>query len=735
MIDDQAFLDDVLDRALSGASGGAPVPVDELVRERPHLRAEVERLLGIARDVTVLRPLGSPEVGGYEILREIGRGAMGTVYLARQRSLAGRPVALKVMTFSALLSRRARDRFLAEARALARLRHPHVVAVHDVVEQGDLCAYAMEWIQGTTLAQVISALRAAREGDPREVPFAEQGLSPQGPNTLFFCRVGIEIARALQQVHDAGLIHRDVKPSNILLREDGAALLADFGLVRDRESATHTQTGLFVGSPAYASPEQLCGEHEKLDARTDVYGLGVTLYEAFCLKRPYSGSGPTELARRIEAGLAEPLRRVNPKFPKDVETVVTAAMDPDPARRYSSAEALAEDLERVVHLQPIKARRTRMLVRASKALRRNRLALVGAVIGSVLALMLAAALALYLDYRAGIPERVRVLVQRARLALLDPVQGERMFIGVMHGWDAGTPQYNGDTKAALEAYDDALRLRDDERLQIEREVVSIARSLEKDEAFDERAARFLDERCPLTARVAKAWGAPTRDAPSSDELLATSPLDRRSLGLLAFLRADADLCNRAWAELDVEIGEDALVDGSLGELYLALEDAALAYPRLLSASAHFPETGFLCVDAADAAVRVGDLAQARRLLGRAPGLGHHDPFETVKRVQADYAAKTGDLEQARTLYEHMRWNHRAPTAHLHYALFLEARGELPEALEILTPLVSRRLQSPRYGKALVRIADAWWAGLDTAQQRDWLRQALDHPSGPPPDLA
>jgi len=213
-------------------------------------------------------------------------------------------VALKVLPGGIGLSPRARERFLSEARAIAKLRHPNIVAVHDVTQREGVCAYAMEWVDGTSLAALIeepaalSTRRGTRSGETgnlvmeqiRATPRDESGAIRDDSPVVFFAKIGLAIARALAVVHKAGLLHRDVKPSNILLRRDGTPLLADFGLVKDAESSLHTQEGRFAGTVAYAPPEQLRGESDALDPRSDVYALGVTLFHALSLKLPFKGN-------------------------------------------------------------------------------------------------------------------------------------------------------------------------------------------------------------------------------------------------------------------------------------------------------------------------------------------------------------------------------------------------------------------------------------------------------------
>ena len=268
--DSETLLDDLYESVVGRIEEGQPVDIDALAKGREALRPQIERVVQLARQVAVGRGADFPVVRGYTILGELGHGGMGTVYLAKQERLGGRPVALKMLPPSVALSPQARQRFRAEALAVAQLRHPHIVAVHDIVEDAGVYAFAMEWIDGPSLSAMIAALHGP-ERHSSTVDSAERtGLRRSAPAEdlpAFVSRVGIEIADALAAVHQEGLLHRDVKPSNVLLRKDGTAMLSDFGLARAEGGSSVTLTGCFVGTPAYAAPEQLRGENETLDTR------------------------------------------------------------------------------------------------------------------------------------------------------------------------------------------------------------------------------------------------------------------------------------------------------------------------------------------------------------------------------------------------------------------------------------------------------------------------------------
>ncbi|MBL8899384.1 MAG: serine/threonine protein kinase, partial [Planctomycetes bacterium] len=315
---------------------------------------------------------------GITVLEEIGRGGSGVVYRAEQKAL-GRVVALKVLSPALAASAHARERFLREARALGRVRHPQVVAIYDVFASEEICAYSMEWIEGSTLAKRLAASVGPLEA--REV-----------------AQFGAQIARALVAVHAAGLVHRDVKPSNLLLRADGSPVLGDFGLVRDEEQSAHTATGEFLGTAAYAAPEQLRGEQAAIGPWSDVYSLGVTLYVALADAMPFGRtSSSAEILRRIESGRRAALRKLNPRVPRDLETILAKAMEPVPARRYASAAELADDLERLLRFEPVRAKPAGVLLRLQRWMERSpQLALALLALVATLALGSAVAISLAL---------------------------------------------------------------------------------------------------------------------------------------------------------------------------------------------------------------------------------------------------------------------------------------------------------------------------------------------------
>jgi serine/threonine protein kinase/predicted Zn-dependent protease len=370
-------------------------------------------------------PDASSRIGDFEILEEIGRGGMGIVYRARQISLQ-REVALKVLPNYSRHSPRAIQRFSAEAQAAARLHHTNVVSIYAQGECGDQYYYAMELVDGIGLDAVIrsrpdllsssrgrsAALSGqggsqARERSQETVRMAGTGLTapqdmagsqPQAAvewtraDFQHIARLVAEVADALDCAHRHGIIHRDVKPHNLLLSRDDRLHLTDFGLARLTDEPHLTLSGEILGTPAYLSPEQVRGDSSKIDHRTDVYSLGVTLYESITRQKPFPGETRDQVLSAISS--SDPLspRRCNRHIPPDLETICLRAMDRDPGRRHPSAALLAEDLRRFADGRPTLSRRTTRLGKAVKWMRRHKPASAAIVAGAAV-IMLAGGLA------------------------------------------------------------------------------------------------------------------------------------------------------------------------------------------------------------------------------------------------------------------------------------------------------------------------------------------------------
>ncbi|MGQ9591488.1 MAG: protein kinase domain-containing protein [Planctomycetota bacterium] len=341
---------------------------------------------------TVLETLGD-----FEILRCIGRGGMGEVYLARQVSL-DRIVALKVLPASLAADPVARNRFLREAKALARVSHPSVVTVYDVGVADGLPYIAMRYVEGASLQDVLAA------GGRLEFQRALE--------------IVLEIARALQAVHENGVLHRDIKPGNILLegsavraRKTGRAYLSDFGLAAIVGAAPQTQTGDVLGTPAYMSPQQAMGM--KADRASDIYALGATLYALLSGRAPYEGSSHAEVLLRVAKEPPIPLRRLLPSVDREAALITEKAMRWDPSRRYRTAAEFADDIQRRLEGRRVLARPASLFYRAQVWARRNPVFV--RLSGAFLALALAGAAAYAVASRARTFEEVRRALRRGEL--------------------------------------------------------------------------------------------------------------------------------------------------------------------------------------------------------------------------------------------------------------------------------------------------------------------------------
>jgi serine/threonine protein kinase/Tfp pilus assembly protein PilF len=373
-------------------------------------------------------------LGDFRLLREVGRGGMGIVYEAMQISL-GRRVALKVLPFAATMDPRHLQRFQNEARAAASLHHTNIVPVYYVGCERGVHFYAMQFIDGQSLAAFLEQQHgsSANSNQPTtayapaspDAPAAETAVQAaastarQPRDRAYFRRVaewGIQAAEALDHAHQLGIVHRDVKPANLLVDPTGRLWITDFGLAQMQSDSRLTVTGDLVGTLRYMSPEQALAKRVPIDQRTDVYALGATLYELLTLHPVFGGNDRQELLRQIAFEEPRPPRRLDRAVPAELEVIALKALEKNPAERYGTAQELADDLRRFLHDEPIRARRSSLARRARKWARRHRAAVrAGTVL--LVALMLLGGAALWLKQRqqAAAERAVEAALERSDL--------------------------------------------------------------------------------------------------------------------------------------------------------------------------------------------------------------------------------------------------------------------------------------------------------------------------------
>src|SRR5437588_2674111 len=329
--------------AEASAKADDPGPTYEASRDQEN--APVADKKEAARAATMLG-----ELGDYELLGEVGRGGQGVVFRARQKSL-NRTVALKVISLGQWASKAHLKRFRREAEAAAGLDHPGIVPIYEVGERDGSCYFSMQFVEGGQLDEVV-----------RRTPFSIRHAA----------ELIAKIARTIHYAHEHGILHRDIKPGNILLDGKGEPHLTDFGLARLVETeSTMTRTLDVLGTPSYMAPEQATGNNAAVSSVTDVYGLGAVLYQLLTGQPPFAGGATYETIKLLLDTEPRLPRLLNPKIDRDLSTICLKCLEKDPKRRYSSALALAEDLERWLKHEPILARHTGIFARARKWVRRN----------------------------------------------------------------------------------------------------------------------------------------------------------------------------------------------------------------------------------------------------------------------------------------------------------------------------------------------------------------------------
>ena len=353
-------------------------------------------------------------LGEYRIIREIGHGSMGIVFEARHDGL-DRTVALKVLPPSLSVTETVIKRFMREAQSVAKLDHENIVQIYTTGDQDGVYFYAMQFIEGSPLDDVLK----------------ERKLSPTES-----AEIAALSARALFYAHEHSIIHRDVKPANIILSYKDRPVLTDFGLARPEKAATLTASGALVGTPIYMSPEQVRGDRVHIDRRTDIYSLGITFYEMLTGTTPYEAESTQEILNKIEYHDPRPVRKMHPGVPKALETICHKAIEKEAGRRYQTAIEFALDLERFLNGEPIQAKRTAMHTRLIKKAAKHRTI---TTLGALLALAL---VLVYFVFRAGLADEKSANTAQYNQLLLEGLGHLRQ----------------GESTVAMQKYDQAISL-------------------------------------------------------------------------------------------------------------------------------------------------------------------------------------------------------------------------------------------------------------------------------------
>jgi serine/threonine protein kinase/formylglycine-generating enzyme required for sulfatase activity len=513
------------------------------------------------------------QVGPYRLIKELGRGGQGAVHLAEDTRL-GRRVALKVLTGVGSLTDANLKRFHREAELASKLDHPAICAVFDFGAFEGVPYIAMRFVEGETLAKRISnakmpAQPAASEhiaidDSPEPITQADTVAESASVTTKIatgdIVRVMEKAARAIHAAHEAGVIHRDLKPGNIMVDATGEPVVLDFGLARDLEGdgVSITKSGDFLGTPAYMSPEQIASGHIHLDRRSDVYSLGVTLYECLTLCRPFDAPTREALYQAILSKEPPDPRRLNRLISPDLKVVLETALNKDRDRRYVSAEALANDLRRVLELKPIQAKPISPLGRFLRWARRN--PLVAAMIGAVFLSLAIGIIATATQWMRADKLRVRAedsaAVATAKTLDWERLADGRVLEGLLREADKSLWPATPDRVPLMEAWlVEAGELAD--RLPAHRAALAAMKSKAKpydDESKKRDRESFGDESERLTALgaererlrgVAGAASLPPEERKAAEERLAVVEAERSDLEAKVFQRVSWDFESNA----------------------------------------------------------------------------------------------------------------------------------------------------------------------------------------------
>ncbi len=667
-------------------------------------------------------------IGPYELLEQVGSGGMGTVWRARRADKCpDRVVAIKLIR-AGMDSRSALRRFRLEEQVLARLEHPNIARLYDGgATAGGLPYLVMEYVEGKPIDEF------ARRHDLT----VEQRLSLFG-----------QICSAVQYAHAALVLHRDIKPSNIIVGTDGVPRLLDFGIAKILDDAADnaanmTATDARVLTPRFASPEQFRGE--RLTVATDVYSLGVILYELLTDGSPYdtpSGtrreleraileqepSKPSAAVRNLDSLPIGKRRTLSRRLRGELDAICAMTLQKNPSQRYRSVQELGEDVRRHLQGLPPLARPPGPVAKLVRIARRKRGAIITASVGVALGIALAA---FYVVQAFMVPHWQEEHVRRARLSLAggrvdNPFSNNAFYnILLLNGKDWSPEELksgseNDATSIAREEYMAAMWLADDPRVASELAMLDLGDRIRNASDQVESILTSLPGETPMTDRYVRGI-VENRANPSftREEFVDASTLDLRSLGLVAWHLGDLNSTINALTRLPL-IEPDPIVEALLGNIYLALDEPELAYPRLLSAFRSYPESASLATYLADAAARCGDIDQARFLLDLAGEEQLSDVHYPGHRVRMLMLLKQGDEDAATELYCRVGLSPGNVVAVLQMAHYIEERGDIEGAIRTLAGRITPGRVEHASRDYFARLMEALWVEYD-----DQLRAALE----------
>ena len=408
------IIEQAVQRYVDAQLQGQKPDIDEFVKQYPDFEGQIKQRLQNLDEIDSLfdvlmkaddsdfgdsiteSNLIGQKLGDFEILKMIGHGGMGAVFLAQQVSL-DREVALKVISSVGGPQAKNLDRFKRESKVLAQISHPNIVPIYEVGQHGPYSYFAMELVKGVSLDKILSNIRNVKSGEKAsdvmhkcleaQASIYENNLSEDSGSKgaeidtdyiVEISKVIVSVASALDYAHNKGILHRDIKPSNILISTDGTAKLVDFGLAKGQTQESITITGEFFGTPSYVSPEQI-RKPDTVDCRSDVFSLAATFYECLTLHVPFEGDTVNETLTQVISREAVPPKKYCPRLSMDFNTVLLHALEKSQEDRYQTAGDFVADIRNILEFKPITAKRPSITRRAYKTLRRNPLKI--AIIG------------------------------------------------------------------------------------------------------------------------------------------------------------------------------------------------------------------------------------------------------------------------------------------------------------------------------------------------------------------